>query len=69
MILLRSAASVVFLLISAGVPAINNNETGRRDLVAPSLVWRTVEATLTLAKSRLRPAHFIGCTWALWARV
>ena len=38
MILLHSAASVVFLRISAGVPASKNNATGRLDLVSPSLV-------------------------------
>ncbi len=66
--MLRSAVSMVLLRIPAGVPAINIkiNATGRLDLVTPSLVWATVEATLTLAKSRLRPLHFIGGAWVLW---
>ncbi len=40
--MLRSAVSMVFLRILAGVPAINNNATGRLNWVTPRLVWGTV---------------------------
>ncbi len=66
--MLRSAVSMVFLRILAGVPAININinATDRLNWVTPRLVWGAVEATLTLVKSRLRPLHFIGGAWVLW---